>query len=125
MKRYGLRIGNIGIEFPSRDERQKALLTFTTGTCSEICDEGVRFKEGKDTFSTYERDDKEVLANCYICKGVFGVETCGCRTYPHKNTWSKEYSTEEHHICDACLASEIAAKKLFDAQALVTMTTAI
>jgi hypothetical protein len=55
---------------------------------------------------------------------VFGAEVCGCRSYPHKNPWSKEYSVEEYHICDACLASEIAAKKLFDAQALVATATA-
>ena len=119
MKRYGLRIGDTGVEFPSREERQKAMIAFTIGTCTKISDYGIRFTDGKDAFSTYERDDKEILANCSVCNGVFGIETCGIRKYPNKPSYSETYSVEEQHICDACLANQSEAKKLFDAQAIV------
>ncbi len=119
MKRYSLRIGNVGVEFPSREERQKALIAFTGGTCVGISDSGVRFIDGKDTFSTYERDDKEVLANCDECHGVFGVDACPSRQYPKKQTWNEKYEEKEANICDACFESQRKAKELFDAKKVV------
>ena len=122
MKRYGLRIGDTGIEFPSRDERQRALLAFTAGSCSKISDSGVRFVDDKGTFATYERDDKEVLVNCGKCKGVFGLDACGVREYPNKNSWEKTYGTETGYICDACFESQRKAAELFAAKAVVSQS---
>jgi len=119
MKRYGLRIGDVGVEFPSRDERQKAMIAFTTGTCTRISDSGVRFVDDKGTFATYERDDKEVLVNCTKCTGVFGVDSCPTREYQEKNSWEKEFKAATGYICDACFEAQRKAKELFDAQMVV------
>ena len=65
MKVYGLRIGDVGIEFGLRDERDKAMMTFTKGTSVDICTYGgPRYKDGKGTFSTYERDTSQPQNNC-------------------------------------------------------------
>lgn len=123
MKRYGLRVGDVGVEFPSRDERQKAMIAFTSGTCAKICDEGVRFQDDKGTFSTYERDDKEVLVNCKVCKGVFGVDACSPREFPFKPSYSTQFTNETGHICDACFEAQRKAKELFDAKKVVDAAT--
>lgn len=119
MKKYGLRIGNVGIEFPSIEERNKALTDFTKGCDVQISDSGLRFKDGKGSFSVYDRDTKEILTNCCICNGVFGIDTCGEREYPYKYSYSKNYDITTGYICDACLAKKIKDKQLFDAQQLL------
>lgn len=119
MKRYGLRVGDVGVEFPSRDERQKAMIAFTTGTSVRISDEGVRFRDDKGTFATYERDDKEVLVNCGECKGVFGADAAPSREYPDKPCYSTKYYTKTGNICDACFEAKRKAKELDDARATV------
>lgn len=121
MKRYGFRIGDTGVEFVSRDERQKAIAVFTLGSTAKISDHGIRFGEDKGSFSTYERDDKEVLVNCASCHGVFGIESAPQRSYPQEQTWSTEkWTTSEGHICDACFESKRKAKELFDAKKIVS-----
>ena len=116
MKRYGLRIGNIGVEFPSVDDREKAIKYFTKGTDVKISDRGIRFSDGEGSFSVYDRDTKETLTNCHICRGVFSLETCSKREYPHKNSWEKKFGKEENFICDACLAAQQKAEKIFAAK---------
>lgn len=120
MKKYGLRIGDVGIEFNSVDERDKAIKDFTHGCDVRISETGIRFTEGGSAFSIYDRDTKEVLVNCCKCKGVFEVGSCGERTYPNKYSYSKEYSDQEGYICDACLARAIKDKELFNAKKLVS-----
>ena len=84
MKRYGLKIGDVGIEFPSREEREKALKAFTLGCDVKICVSGVKYRDGSGTFSVYERLSEEILVTCNGCKGVFGADVCPMRGYPHK-----------------------------------------
>ena len=120
MQKYGLRIGDIGVEFPSTEDRQKALLAFTKGTDVKIHSSGIKFTQGEGSFSVYDRDTKEVLTICNICSGNFLSETCTEREYPHKNSWEKGYGTETGFICDACFAKQVKAKELFDAQKLVS-----
>lgn len=119
MKRYGLRVGNVGVEFPSREERQKALIDFTNGTSVVISNSGIRYSDGKDAFSTYERDDKEILVNCHECQGVFGIDACPSREYPKMESWQNKYSNITNHICDACFEVARKAKELFDAKQVV------
>jgi hypothetical protein len=119
MKKYGLRIGNIGVEFVSQQDREKALLNFTKGTDVIISDSGIRFIDGNGSFSIYDRDTKEVIVNCNVCKGVFGIDSCGKRTYPYKHPWESSYSDTENYICDACLASQEKAKRVFEAKELL------
>jgi hypothetical protein len=106
MKKYGLRIGEIGIEFSSIEERDKVLKDFTRGV-------------GEGAFSVYDRDTKEVLVTCSECIGIFGIDSCGKRTYPYKNTWENKYSDKDDYICDACLAKQIKAKEVFDAKKMI------
>ena len=119
MKRYGLRIGDVGIEFPSREEREKALKAFTLGCDVKIHVSGVKYRDGSGTFSVYERLLEEILVICNECKGVFGVDVCPMREYPHKNSWEEKYDTATEHICDACFASAIKSKEVFDAKKLL------
>lgn len=116
MKRYGLRIGDIGIEFSSREEREKALTTFTKGSDVKIYDSGVKYRDGKSTFSVYERMTEDILVTCSDCKGVFGIDVCPKGDFPFKNSWEKKYTTNERHLCDACLASINKAKEIYEAK---------
>ena len=117
--RYGLRIGDIGVEFPSREERQKALLAFTAGVDVGIKDRGHKYIPGTGNFSVYERDSKEDVVICTVCKGDFLTESCTEREYPIKYSYSKNFTTDTNYICDACYAKQMKAKELFDAKALV------
>ena len=120
MKRYGLRIGNVGVEFPSLEECQKALLTFTKGTDVSInTGAGIKYKAGAGSFSTYERESSEIITTCYECKGEFSTEMCQQRTYPKKYSYGNSFSEETNWICDACLASAVKVKQVFDAQQLI------
>ena len=118
MKRYGLRIGEIGVEFVSREERQKAIVLFTNGVCCKISETGIRYTDDKGAFGTYERDDKEVIVNCSACHGVFGMETCPDREHPYLD-WQKIWKTSTGYICDACFAEKNRQKQLADATALL------
>jgi len=120
MKKYGFRIGNVGMEFGTREEREKAIVTFTRSSNVEIYDSGIRYRESSvGAFSVYDRDTNEVVANCCKCKGQFGIETCPSRDYPKKESWQKEYSTETGNICDACHAKAIKDKEIFEAKKLL------
>jgi len=116
MKKYGLKIGNIGVEFISQQDREKALLLFTKGVDVEIHDAGIRYHDGDGSFSVYERDTKEVIVTCCECEGTFGIDSCGNREYPKKHSWEKEYDTETGYICDACLAQAMRQKEIFEAK---------
>lgn len=118
MKKYGLRIGNVGVEFISIDERNKALSDFTRGCDVEISDSGLKFKDGKGSFSVYDRDTKEVVATCCVCQGVFGIDTCNERSYPYYS-YNKKYYETSGYICDACLAKKMKDKQIFEAKSLV------
>ncbi len=114
MKKYGLQIGKLGLEFSDKASRDKALLTFTN--CSVVgvnTGEGVVYEDNGDgsAFSVYERETKESMHRCGICKGVFSHETCSSRAIPEM-----DYSgglrlpdaingdTQEKCVCDACEA---------------------
>ena len=119
MKKYGLRIGDVGIEFPSIDDRQKALLAFTKGTDVKISNSGIKYRDGEGNFSVYDRDTKETLTTCGICSGVFSIDTCSEREYPHKHGWETKFGTETGFICEACFSKQLKSKELFDAKKLV------
>lgn len=104
MRKYGFRIGNVGVEFSSVDARDNAIKTFTKGSDVVISNIGIRFSDGEGNFSVYDRDTREVLTNCCACMGVFLEQTCSRRSYPDKYSYEKSYSNREGYICDACLA---------------------
>lgn len=122
MKVYGLRIGTAGLEFGNRDEREKAMVTFTRSSVVEICGyEGPRYKEDQGkTFSTYERETEQNTQNCGKCNGQFSGETCGIRTVP-KRDWQGKWQegTEEKTLCDGCYTKWLEDKRLADARAVV------
>jgi hypothetical protein len=108
MKKYGLRIGSTGVEFGSREDREKALLKFTKGSCVDInTSYGLRYKDSTGSFSTYERETEEQTTNCAVCTGMFSSETCTKRTVPEMD-WNGKFKgvdkTEERVLCDACFA---------------------
>ncbi len=119
MKVYGFRIGDVGLEFGSREDREKSLITYSRSATVTISSHGVRYQEGCSPFGTYERDTKEILTNCKTCSGVFSSETCLRRTYPHKNSWEKSYGDETEYICDGCLTSKTKEHELFKATTLL------
>lgn len=118
MKKYGLRIGNLGLEFSSIDERDKAIKDFTHGSDVVISNSGIVYSDGKGSFSVYDRDTKEITTVCDICKGLFSIETCNNRSYPRKYSYSNKYDMLEGFICDACYTKQLEAK-IFDAEQLI------
>lgn len=123
MKRFGLQIGDVGVEFPSQEDRQKAIIDYTKGTTVRIYNSGIRFQPGKDAFSTYEREDKDILVHCAECSGIFSIDVCGKRNYPRKYSYAKDYEETGGYICDACFAKAQKAKELFDAKKLIENQT--
>jgi len=117
MKRYGLRVGSTGVEFSSRDERDKALLCFTKGGTVRVnCSSGIRYDDdGDPAFGTYERESNEVLANCSNCHGTFSHETCCERRYQHID-YAKRVSDTSGFLCDGCLAKIAKDVELFEAK---------
>ena len=116
MRKYGLRIGDVGVEFETREERQKALLTFTEGACVNINGSGIVYVNSKGVFSTYERNDNDILVNCSSCYAIFNIEVCQKRDYPNKNSWEAEYGVMSGHICDGCLEIKRKEKAIIDAR---------
>lgn len=124
MKKYGLRIGDIGVEFSDVVSRDKALKDFTQGSDVKISSTGVRYTDGEGTFSVYERDTKEVLVTCSECTTILSVESCGKREYYKKDySWAKELTAHDNYICDACKVRLEREKALFDAKKLVAENT--
>lgn len=123
MQKYGLRIGDVGVEFPSAEDRQKALQYFTKGTDVTIHSVGIKFTEGKGSFSVYDRDTKEILTICVKCEGTFLIETCNKRKFPDQRYYSKEWSNEDAFICDACYQKQLKLKELDDAKKIVKEAT--
>lgn len=126
---YGLQIDDVGIEFPSREDRDKAILTFTRGSSVAISTYGgPRFKPAKGAFSTYERDPAQQQANCENCHGIFLAETCPQRTVPERgykpNLWP-EGETETRFLCDGCHARYLREKELHDAKKVVEAAEAV
>ena len=124
MNVYGLMIGSAGIEFPSREDRDKAIKVFTNGSSIEISEScGVRYKPSQKVFGTYERDTSQVMAKCSKCLGIFTNETCSERSVPAHKSYPKheEFSDEmrEEWLCDGCYAHRMQAKKVYDAQKTV------
>jgi hypothetical protein len=118
MRVYGLRIADTGIEFSLRDERDKALLTFTKGSSVEIRTyAGPRYADGKGAFSTYERDTNQPVNNCEACSQPHAAECCPKRTTPAKDYSGKFTGKEvEIFICDGCHAARLQDFKVFQAQ---------
>jgi len=119
MKRYGLRIGDVGVEFTSKEERDKALLCFTKGGTVKITTSGgIRYTEdGDPAFGTYERESNEILANCEKCHGTFAADACTEREYPTKQSWNNKWDTRTGFICDGCHAKAVQDHDLFEARA--------
>ena len=120
MKVYGLQIGEVGVEFSTRDEREKAMILFCRGSCVKIgTGEGPKFRDGIGAFSTYERETEQPINICAVCYGSFSAETCPKRSYPHKRYGRSEYEDTEGHICDGCLAARREEVKLHEAKKVV------
>lgn len=119
-KKWGFRVGNTGIEFPSREERQKAIECFTKGSTITINESANKYSDDSGAFSVYDRDTNEMIVICGECRADFGIDSCGKREYPHKESWNKDYGDDkEGHICDACFASKFKTKELSDAKKVV------
>lgn len=116
MQKFGLRIGDTGVEFPSIEDRNKAIQYFTKGSDVKIHTSGIKFTPGEGSFSVYDRDTKDILTICAKCEGTFLQETCNKREYPDKRYYSNEWSTENGFICDACLAKQTKLKEIEDAK---------
>ena len=112
-----MKIGEVGLEFVSREDREKALLTFTRSSTIKISNSGVRYREGSTPFGTYERDTCEVLFNCENCNGVFSSETCKVRKYQGlQYNWSKSLDDIEKTLCDGCFVTAKEEAEIFKAK---------
>jgi|WetSurMetagenome_2_1015567.scaffolds.fasta_scaffold228475_2 hypothetical protein len=120
MKKYGLRIGTVGVEFTNIVDRDKALKDFTQGSDVSINELGIKFSDGKGNFSVYDRDTKEIITSCCKCKGEFTIDSCKEREYPYLYYGSEVYSSSTGFICDACLIKEEKAKEVFEAKQILS-----
>jgi hypothetical protein len=123
MIKYGLRIGNVGVEFSDRGTREKALLIFTKGSCVKISDcEGRKYTDHDGAFSTYEANTEEQTMNCSKCKGSFSSEACTQRNVPATG-WNGKFKgadeKESKFLCDACHAKILADFEVFNAKKVI------
>jgi len=120
MQKYGLRIGLVGIEFPSIEDRNKAIQYFTKGSDVTInLGSGIKYKNGEGNFSVYDRNTKEVIVNCHECDGSFLVDTCNQRKYPYKYSYSDNWEERDEYICDACFSKQFKLKEIHDAKEIL------
>jgi hypothetical protein len=125
MKVYGLRIGDVGIEFGDLQSREKALLTFTRGsTVKIVTSAGPRFRDHEGAFSTYERETNDQAMNCTECMSVFTSETCMKREVPEKRydgsvskyVYQDDGRMTDEILCDGCFAKKIREFEVFKAK---------
>lgn len=124
MKRYGFRIGYVGIEFVSIEDRDKVIKDFTHGSVVRISEFGIKYNDddkGK-AFSVYDRETTEIIAICIECSASFSIESCSKREYPQKYSYETNFSFREGHICDACFAVAVRKKEVFDATKILNDT---
>jgi len=118
--KYGLRISDIGILFTSRQDRDKAMLTFTSGAVVAISEcAGPRYSDAKAAFSVFEYQPGEAVINCHKCKGQFSPESCSRRAVPrtdYMGMFTKKGEHEEKWVCDACLATILRDFEVWQAQ---------
>lgn len=118
-KVYGLKLGtSVGLEYESRDARDKAIQTFTHGSSVSINSSGVVYRDGENAFSTYERDPSRILVRCFKCGGTFDISDCPEREYPFL-TYSGKWTADAGHICDGCLEEAKRKKEVADAKAVL------
>ena len=112
MNRYGLKIKDVGLDFPDKASRDKALLIFTNCNVVRVNPgSGVVYSDcASNEFSVYDRNDSEVLMRCKLCEGIFTSETCTQRSIP-AITWDRRLSTKDigkvvtECVCDGCAAA--------------------
>jgi hypothetical protein len=122
MRKYGFKIGNVGVEFSSMEDRQKAILTFTKSSTVNITNNGIKYLDADGAFSVYDRDTTFVIVTCEECMGEFSIETAPKQTYEYKPSYSNDYDKKTGHICVACFAALKKEKEIFDATALLQKT---
>lgn len=113
---FGLRIGDVGLEFESREARTNALTALSWGRATTITPKhqsGPTYTQrlGEEAgFALYERDDEFSVVRCNVCSRFFGASICSERDYPFKHT-SGVWETFHNYICDDCHAERTAEKK--------------
>jgi len=121
MRKYGFRIGVIGLEFPSLQDRDKAIQTFTHCSVILISDNaGPRYAvDSNGSFSVYDRDTNEQTMNCSGCKCQFTSETCTQRSVP-KRDWQGKFQEgdikEWSYLCDGCFAKLMKEYEIYKAE---------
>ena len=122
MKIYGLQIGSTGVEFSDRETREKALLLFTKGSCVSISTcAGIKYRNERGAFSTYERNTEEQSVNCSKCEGVFSSEVCTQRSVPATNYSGifRDEGYDTKFLCDACYAKIMKDFEVFKAKKVI------
>lgn len=112
---YGLKIGDVGLEFASRGDRERAIIVFTRASTRKVSSVGIKFEDHTAAFSTYERDPKIVVVTCCGCRGEFSIDSTPERDYPYKN-YANKWVVNRGFFCDGCLATANRAKEVDDAK---------
>ena len=112
MKVFGLRIGQTGLEFQDKDERENAIAVVTRGSGVRVSDyQGPRYMSEATTFSVYERETDDNTTNCSKCNGQFKSPDCRQVSVP-KTDWSGKFlsltEVERKYLCEPC-AEEVAS----------------
>lgn len=102
--KYGVSIGDIGVEFDFIKDREKMLLILAKSNAVKINSvSGEEFTREKNSFGLYERDTTQKGVRCYTCNTVFYGEECRRIEYESPCSYSsKGFSEQTNYICDKC-----------------------
>jgi len=120
MRKYGFKIGTVGVEFPTIESRQKAIIAFTSSSTVNIFNKGVKYRDGTNSFSVYDRDTEFVMVTCEECEGEFSSDTAPKQPYEYRPIYANDYEEKTGHICAACLAAINKEREIFIAKAILS-----
>ena len=104
-KCYGVKVGDIGIDFQSIKDRSKFLNLLARANSIKINDrQGIVIEEKRVDFGIYIRNADEKGVRCYKCETVFTNGECRKQEYEYPYSYGTDgISTENNFICDNCL----------------------
>ena len=105
--KYGIRIGDIGVEFDHIKQRENFLKMLANSNSIKINEgQGLEFEDKTTSFGIYERNTKEVGYRCYVCEQVIRDGSCHKQEYEYPYTYGTDgFSSSTNYICNNCLAN--------------------
>ena len=105
--RFGIRVGDVGIDFAFEKERQKLLELLSKASSVKINNSaGVVYKKCQVNFGIYERNMAIEGIRCNKCESVYYNGECRKQEYEYPYSYGDSgLSSTTDFICDKCLSS--------------------